>query len=105
MRASQLSTADNLHEQDHPDPHYRAELARTQFAHDVAIRIIGYRKEHALTQTAFGTLVGLAQPHVARLESGDHQPSLLTLARLSAALDIDFTLAITPSGVQLRAST
>ncbi len=57
-----------------------------------------------LTQTAFGKLVGMRQPHVARLESGDREPSLSTLARLSAALDVDFTVDITPSGVQLRAS-
>ena len=104
MRASELTTADNLHDQDLDDPDYRAEHERTRFANEVAIRVIRYRGEHALTQTAFGKLVGMRQPHVARLESGDHEPSLSTLARLSAALDVDFTVAITPSGVQLRAS-
>jgi len=57
-----------------------------------------------LTQTAFGRLVGMRQPHVARLESGEHEPSLSTLARLSATLDVDFILDITPGGVQLRES-
>jgi transcriptional regulator with XRE-family HTH domain len=46
----------------------------------------------------------MPQPHVARLESADHEPSLSTLARLSAALGIDFTVAITPRGVELRES-
>jgi len=64
----------------------------------------GYRAEHGLTQTAFGRLVGMRQPHVARLESGEHEPSLSTLARLSATLDVDFILDITPGGVQLRES-
>ncbi len=104
MRASELTTADDLHKQELDDPDYRAEHERTRFANEVAIRIIRYRGEHALTQTAFGKLVGMRQPHVARLESGDREPSLSTLARLSAALDVDFTVAITPSGVQLRAS-
>jgi len=104
MRASELTTADDLHERDLSDPDYRAEHNRTRFANDVAIRVIRYRGDHTLTQTAFGKLVGMRQPHVARLESGDHEPSLSTLARLSAALDVDFTVAITPSGVQLRAS-
>jgi len=104
MRASELTTAAEIHERDLADPGYRAEHERTRFANDVAIHVIRYRGEHALTQTAFGKLVGMRQPHVARLESGDHEPSLSTLARLSAALDVDFTVAITPNGVQLRAS-
>ncbi len=104
MRASELTTAAEIHERDLADPGYRAEHERTRFANDVAIHVIRYRSEHALTQTAFGKLVGMRQPHVARLESGDHEPALSTLARLSAALDVDFTVAITPSGVQLRAS-
>ncbi len=104
MRASKLTTAAALHERDLADPDYRAEHERTRFANDIAIRIIVYRSEHGLTQTAFGRLVGMRQPHVARLESADHEPSLATLSRLSAALGVDFTVAITPSGVQLRAS-
>ncbi|MDQ2709398.1 MAG: helix-turn-helix domain-containing protein [Actinomycetota bacterium] len=102
MRASELTTADDLHEQDLADPAYQAEYERTRFANEVAIRVIRYRSDHALTQAQFGRLVGMRQPHVARLESGEHEPSLSTLARLSAALDVDFTVAITPSGVQLR---
>ena len=66
--------------------------------------VLSYRTEHGLTQTAFGQLVGLRQPHVARLESGEHEPSLSTLARLAAALGMDFTIDINPSGVQLRES-
>jgi transcriptional regulator with XRE-family HTH domain len=65
-------------------------------------RVVRYRAEHGLSQSAFGRLVGMRKPHVARLESGDHEPSLSTLARLSAALGIDFTLTVTPSGVELR---
>ncbi len=86
------------------DPAYRVEHERTRFANDVAIRVIRYRTEHNLTQTAFGRLVGMRQPHVARLESGEHEPSLSTLLRLSAVLGVDFTVDINPAGVQLRKS-
>ncbi|MDQ6838117.1 MAG: helix-turn-helix domain-containing protein [Actinomycetota bacterium] len=101
-RLSQLTTAAELHERDLVDPEYRAEYERTRFANEVAIRVICYRAAHGLTQTALGRLVGMRQPHVARLESGDHEPSVSTLARLSAALGVDFTLAITPAGVRLE---
>ncbi|MGI8751547.1 MAG: helix-turn-helix transcriptional regulator [Acidimicrobiales bacterium] len=103
-RLSELTTAEELHDRDLADPAYRAEYERTRFANEVAVRVIRYRTEHGLTQTAFGRLVGMRQPHVARLEAGDHEPSVSTLARLSAALGVDFTLAITPKGVQLRDS-
>ena len=33
---------------------------------------------------------------IARLEAGDHEPSLTTLARLSRALGIEFHIDITP---------
>jgi transcriptional regulator with XRE-family HTH domain len=84
------------------DPVYRAEHERTRFANDVAIRVLAYRSEHGLTQTAFGRLVGLRQPHVARLESGEHEPSLSTLVRLAAALGEDLTVDIKPGGARLR---
>ncbi|MGI9002758.1 MAG: helix-turn-helix domain-containing protein [Pseudonocardia sp.] len=101
---SELSTADEIHERDLADPAYRAEHERTRFANDVAIRVLRYRTEHGLSQTTFGRLVGMRQPHVARLEGGEHEPSLSTLVRLSAALEVDFTVDINPAGVHLRAS-
>ncbi|HWE56280.1 MAG TPA: helix-turn-helix transcriptional regulator [Acidimicrobiales bacterium] len=103
-RLSELTSATELHERDLADPGYRTEYERTRFANQVAIRVIRYRAEQGLTQTAFGRLVGMRQPHVARLESGDHEPSVSTLARLSAALGVDFSLAITPEGVRLQES-
>lgn len=105
VRLSELHTAREVHERDlAADPAYRAERERTRFANEVAIRVIRYRNEHGLTQTAFGRLVGMRQPHVARLESGEHEPSLATLARLSGALGVDFTVSVTPEGIALRES-
>lgn len=102
MKLSELTTAEQVHERDMVDPAYRAEEARTGLANDVAIRVLRYRSEHDLTQTAFARKVGMRQPHVARLESGEHEPSLATLARLSTALGVDFTVDVNPTGVRLR---
>jgi DNA-binding XRE family transcriptional regulator len=104
VKLSDLITAEELHERDMADPAYRAENERTRFANDIAIRVLAYRTEHGLTQTAFGRLVGLRQPHVARLESGEHEPSLSTLVRLAAALGEGFTVDIKPGGARLRQS-
>jgi DNA-binding XRE family transcriptional regulator len=104
VQLSNLATAEEIHDRDMADPAYRAEHERTRFANDIAIRVLTYRTEHGLTQTAFGRLVGMRQPHVARLESGEHEPSLSTLVRLSGALEEDFTVDIKPSGARLRQS-
>jgi transcriptional regulator with XRE-family HTH domain len=44
----------------------------------------------------------MRQPHVARLEAGDHEPSVATLARLADALGLDFSVDIKRGRVKLR---
>ena len=80
------------------DPEFRAEWNRLAPARAVALCLVAYRVEHHLTQTALGRVLGMPQRAVARLESGDHVPSLETLVRLSEALDIEFLVDITPPG-------
>jgi ribosome-binding protein aMBF1 (putative translation factor) len=91
-----LKTHDAIVAESLEDPEYRAEWERTQFAHEVAMRIITYRAEHGISQTELARRVGMRQPHIARLEAGEHEPSLATLARLSRALGIEFHIDITP---------
>lgn len=69
-KLSELTVADEIHERDMTDPAYRAEYDRTRFANDIAIRVLRYRTDHHLTQTASGRLVSMRQPHVARLKPG-----------------------------------
>jgi transcriptional regulator with XRE-family HTH domain len=75
------------------DPETRAEWERTQLARDVSIWLLGYRRDHDLTQTELAKRLGWKQPVVARLESGEHEPSLATLRhlveRLGASARID----------------
>src|SRR5437016_3729359 len=104
VKPSEWPTAGEVHARDLADPAYRAEYERTRFANDIAIRVLRYRSEHGLTQTEFGRRIGMRQPHVARLESGDHEPSLSTLVRLAAALGEDFTVEIKPGGARLHES-
>ncbi len=104
VKLSELTSAEEIHERDMADPAYRAEHERTRFANELAVRVLRYRSEHDLTQTAFGRLVGMRQPHVARLELGEHEPSLATLVRLAAALGEDFTIDIRADGPRLRPS-
>ncbi len=85
------------------DPEYRAERFRTQFAHEVAMKVLTYRVDHGLSQRALAQQLGMKQPAIARLEAGDVTPSIDTLLRLSRGLKIDFHVDVTPGGVELTA--
>ena len=103
VKPSELPSADEIHDQDVRDLDYRREYERTRIANDVAIKVIQYRAAHGLSQSALARMLGMRQPNVARLESGDHEPSLSTLARLSEALDLDLSIDIKPGHVGHRA--
>jgi ribosome-binding protein aMBF1 (putative translation factor) len=102
MKVSELRSADEVHKQDMQDLDYRREYERTRLANDVAIKVIQFRIKHRMSQADLGKLLGWKQPNVARLESGDHEPSVATLARLADALGLDFSLDIKRGRVRLR---
>jgi DNA-binding XRE family transcriptional regulator len=86
------------------DPDFRTLWDASAFARDVATRVVAYRAANNLSQAQLGQLLGMAQPAVARLESGEDNPTLKTLARLSAATGMQFRLAIADGGVELAAA-
>ena len=88
-------------EEDARDPEVATELARTSVANQLAILIIRYRVERGLTQTSLARRLGIQQPAVARLEAGDHEPSVATLARLANRLGITLRLDVKPESVVL----
>lgn len=93
---SQLATAQQIAAAELRDPEVLREHERTALAHVVAMRLIRYRTDHGLSQTALARQLGMHQPAIARLEAGDHEPSLATLARLARGIGIDFSIEITP---------
>ncbi len=101
IKLSESKTGTELRFEDERDPEVAFELARTAVANQLAILIIDYRVEHALTQTALARQLGMRQPAIARLEAGDHEPSVATLARLANRLGITFHLNLTPDSVVL----
>lgn len=85
------------------DPKYRIEWERTRLSHEVAMRVIGYRVEHRLTQAELARKLGMRQPHIARLEAGEHEPPLAMLSRLARVLGMEFHIAITQNALRLGA--
>ncbi len=102
VKLSELRSAGEIHEQDMRDLDYRREYERTRLANDVAVKVIQYRAGHGLSQSELARLLGWRQPNVARLEAGDHEPSVATLARLADALGLDFSIDIKRGQVKLR---
>lgn len=47
------------------------------------------RKAAGITQKEFGTLIGMNQAHVSRLESGNHNPEAATLQAVAEALEAE----------------
>src|SRR6266566_3109147 len=74
---------------------------RTRLAYEVAMHVFAYRAEHKLTQTELARRLEMRQPHIARLEAGEHEPSLATLSRLARVLDMEFHIVITRSALLL----
>ena len=102
VKLSELRTEAEIHEQDMHDVDYRREVERTQFANDVAIKVIHYRVSRGLSQAELARMIGMRQPNIARLESGEHEPSLSTLARLSSVLGVDFSVEVKRGHLRLR---
>jgi|DewCreStandDraft_1066081.scaffolds.fasta_scaffold00842_1 transcriptional regulator with XRE-family HTH domain len=98
------STTEIRKEQLQQDPEFRAYWERTALARAVALALIGYRVKHRLTQTQLAEKLGVRQPQVARLEMGEHTPSLEMLQRLARTLGLRFIVEVAPAGPGAPAS-
>lgn len=102
VKLSELRSAQQVHAEDLQDPEIRAEQERTALAHAVAMLVIRYRTDHGLSQSALARKLGMHQPAIARLEAGDHEPSLATVIRLARGLDMEIHIDITADSLELR---
>jgi ribosome-binding protein aMBF1 (putative translation factor) len=103
MRLSDLPSHDEvLAKHLAEDADFRREWERTALARAVAVQVIAYRAEHGLSQAALADRLSMTQPAVARLESGEHNPTFPTLLRLSEALGVELAIDISPVGKEPR---
>lgn len=73
----------------------------SSFARQVAICVLQYRAKHGLTQSDLAKKLRMQQPAIARLEIGEHSPSLNTLHRLANRLGLHFEVDVSRDGVKL----
>ena len=96
MKLSDMKTSEQILADELLDPAFKAEWDRTAVARAVALKVLAYRTEHNLSQRALAVKLGTTQPQLARLEAGEHNPTIDTLARIAQALDIEFAIDVHP---------
>jgi ribosome-binding protein aMBF1 (putative translation factor) len=83
-------------EEENRDPQFREEWEQSLLARLVAAQLIEYRADHNLSQRALAEKLGKKQPYVARLEAGETNPDVETVANISRSLGIEFVISIAP---------
>lgn len=96
MRLNQMKTSGQILADELRDPDFRREWDRTAVARAVALKVLTYRTEYKLSQRALAKKLGMTQPQLARLEAGEHNPTIETLARLAQTLNIEFAIDVRP---------
>jgi DNA-binding XRE family transcriptional regulator len=84
------------------DAGFRAEWERLAPARKLAAELIRYRTQEGLTQTALAQQLGVSQPRVAKLESGEHNPALDTIAHIVHVTGIEFLVDFVPAGQESK---
>ncbi len=80
------------------DPSFKAEWQRLAPAREFAAALLRYRAEHKLSQRELAKRLGVSQPRVVRLESGEHNPEVDTIINAVRRLGIEFCLDVAPAG-------
>lgn len=94
--ADQLVSSEDLLAEELRDPEFRADWERTALARWLAVEVARYRAEHGLSQRQLAEQLGVHQSDVARMEIGEHTPSLEHLIKVASGLDIELMIDIRP---------
>ena len=90
------SSYDNLVRERRDRPEYREGYAEAQRAFLIGQAVRERRLTLGLSQTELATRAGMTQPALSRLEAGGVIPTIPLLERISAALDADLIVQISP---------
>ena len=95
----ELIDADELLAKDLQDPDFRAEWERLAVPRNLALYLFKVRRTRGLNETEFARQLGMSQPAYARLDLGEHVPTIKTLKKISNALGVTFRIDIRPDDV------
>ena len=78
------------------EPEFRAEYEALEPEFAIIQAMIDARKNSGFTQKELSERTGIAQGDISKLEKGNGNPSLKTLQRLAAAMDMKLRLEFLP---------
>lgn len=90
------SSYDDLARERRDSPEYREGYAEAQRAYLIGEAVRERRLALGLSQTELAGRAGMTQPALSRLEAGGVIPTIPLLERISAALDADLIVQISP---------
>lgn len=97
MKSSEKTFDALVAEEQLADPSFRAEWQRLAPAREFAATLLRYRAEHKLSQRELAKKLGVSQPRVVKLESGEHNPEVDTIINAVRRLRIEFVLDVAPA--------
>jgi len=74
------------------DPELKKEYDKLELEYKIISQIIDLRNKRKITQKQLAELVNTKQPSIARLESGDHNPTIGFLKKIAEVLDADLEI-------------
>jgi transcriptional regulator with XRE-family HTH domain len=87
------------------DPDFRDDWERLAPARKLAVELIGYRSDNGLSQSQLAGALGVSQPRVAKLESGEHNPDFDTIAHVVKVTGIELCFDFVPVGRTSKLTT
>lgn len=96
MAAPNKTFGELVAEEQIADPDFRADWQRLAPARAFAATLLRYRAEHDLSQRQLGERLGVSQPRITKLESGEHNPTIETIIAAVRQLGIEFALDVAP---------
>ncbi|MCD8285760.1 MAG: helix-turn-helix transcriptional regulator [Clostridia bacterium] len=78
------------------DPEFKAEWDAMEPEYQITLAIIQGRNRLNLSQAQLAELTGIHQADISRLENGSGNPSLKTLKRLAAGLNMKLVVSFEP---------
>jgi DNA-binding XRE family transcriptional regulator len=78
------------------EPEFRKEYEAIEPEFAIIQAMIDARKSAGLTQKKLASLTGITQGDISKLEKGSGNPSLRTLQRLAAAMDMKLRIEFLP---------
>jgi len=91
-----MSDFRNFLEKQLQDPEFKKEWDALEPEFAIIQAMIDARKTTGLTQKQLSERAGITQGDISRIENGNANPSLNTLKRLAAAMDMSLRIEFTP---------